>query len=234
MRLIDVPNGSIFRLHDNLVLKTEYFSRVDDVYIPDCYIIGTGERFCGGMKTKDDFKTKFNDLEVEVINVLPDVSDTSSDTISRQQAIDLFPNDVLEWDTLNGYIAPHAARRLIEQLPTIQPETPCYLGSPCEYQNPNVVISQPEPQWILCDERMPEEHVWLGTKEFGTTISDEVYVTFETEKGERFCQHMSFQNGELSRYDQFNMDTWFKGSKPIAWMPLPEPYGKEDGQDEQT
>ena len=83
---------------------------------------------------------------------------------------------------------------------------------------------QPQPQWILCDERMPEEHEWIGTKKFGTTISDEVYVTFENEKGERFCQHMKFQNGELSRYDQFHMDTWFKGSKPIAWMPLPKPF----------
>ena len=79
-------------------------------------------------------------------------------------------------------------------------------------------------RWIPCSERMPEEHEWMGTKKFGTTISDEVYVTFENEKGERFCQHMKFQNGELSRYDQFHMDTWFKGSKPIAWMPLPEPY----------
>ena len=79
-------------------------------------------------------------------------------------------------------------------------------------------------RWIPCSERMPEEHAWIGTKKFGTTISDEVYVTFENEKGERFCQHMKFQNGELSRYDQFHMDTWFKGSKPIAWMPLPEPY----------
>ena len=79
-------------------------------------------------------------------------------------------------------------------------------------------------RWIPCSERMPEEHEWLGSKKFGTTISDEVYVTFENEKGERFCRHMSFHNGELSRYDQFHMDTWFKGSKPIAWMPLPEPY----------
>ncbi len=41
-------------------------------------------------------------------------------------------------------------------------------------------------RWIPCSERMPEEHEWLGTKKFGTTISDEVYVTFENEKGERF------------------------------------------------
>lgn len=84
--------------------------------------------------------------------------------------------------------------------------------------------AQPEPPWILCSERMPEEHEWLGTKKFGTTISDEVYVTFENEKGEKFCKHLSFQNGELSRYDKAYMDAWYKGSKPIAWMPLPKPF----------
>ena len=78
--------------------------------------------------------------------------------------------------------------------------------------------------WIQCSERMPDEHEWLGTKKFGTTISDEVYVTFENPKGERFCKHLSFQNGELSHYDQHYIDIWYKGSKPIAWMPLPEPY----------
>lgn len=91
--------------------------------------------------------------------------------------------------------------------------------------------TQPEPPWIPVSERMPEEHEWIGTLKFGSTISDEVYVTFENEKGERFCKHLKFQNGELSRYDQFHMDTWFKGSKPIAWMPLPVPYqrgGEED------
>lgn len=78
--------------------------------------------------------------------------------------------------------------------------------------------------WIPCSERMPDEHEWLGTKKFGTTISDEVYVTLENPKGERFCKHLSFQNGELSHYDQHHIDVWYKGSKPIAWMPLPEPY----------
>lgn len=86
--------------------------------------------------------------------------------------------------------------------------------------------AQTEQRWILCHERMPEEHEWIGTKKFGTTISDEVYVTFENEKGERFCKHMTFQNGELSRYDKIYMDAWFKDYKPVAWMPLPEPYAE--------
>lgn len=78
--------------------------------------------------------------------------------------------------------------------------------------------------WIPCSERMPDEHEWIGTKEFGTTISDEVYVTFENPNGERFCKHLSFQNKKLSDYDQHTIDAFYKGSKPITWMPLPEPY----------
>lgn len=45
-----------------------------------------------------------------------------NDLISRQAVIDLFPNDALEWDTYWGYIAPHFARRMIEELPSAQPE----------------------------------------------------------------------------------------------------------------
>lgn len=44
-----------------------------------------------------------------------------NDLIDRQAAIDLFPNDALEWDTNGGYIAPHFARRMIEELPSAQP-----------------------------------------------------------------------------------------------------------------
>ena len=45
-----------------------------------------------------------------------------NDLIGRHAAIDLFPNDALEWDTNCGYIAPHFARRMIEELPSAQPE----------------------------------------------------------------------------------------------------------------
>lgn len=82
-------------------------------------------------------------------------------------------------------------------------------------------------EWIQCSERMPEEREWLGTKQFGTTMSDEVYVTFESTDGQRFTEHISFQNGKLSSSDEKRMKVFFKGAKPIAWMPLPEPYKGE-------
>lgn len=87
-----------------------------------------------------------------------------------------------------------------------------------------------ESKWIPCSKRMPEEHEWIGTKRFGTTISDEVYVTFEAPDGQRFADHISFQNGKLSRSDEHRMKVVFKGAKPIAWMPLPEPY--QEGEQE--
>lgn len=88
-------------------------------------------------------------------------------------------------------------------------------------ETPTIVSEQ---NWILCSERMPEEREWIGTKQFGTTISDEVYVTFETPDGQRFAKHISFQNGKLSRSDAEIMKVWYKSAKPIAWQPCPEPY----------
>jgi hypothetical protein len=91
---------------------------------------------------------------------------------------------------------------------------------------------RPEQRWVPCSERLPEEREWIGTKRFGTTISDEVYVTFEVPDGQRFTDHISFQNGKLSASDAERMRVWYKGAKPVAWMPLPEPWkGEEDEAD---
>ena len=84
-----------------------------------------------------------------------------------------------------------------------------------------------EERWILCSERMPKEHEWIGTKKFGTTISDEVYVTFENPEGKRFAKHIRFENGKLSSFDQSKIDAFHMGSVPIAWQPLPIPYKGE-------
>lgn len=89
-----------------------------------------------------------------------------------------------------------------------------------------------EQDWIPCSERMPEEREWIGTKKFGTTISDEVYVTLETTGGKRFCDHIRFQNGKFSISKQAELDAINKGIKPIAWKPLPKPYQPKEGETE--
>jgi len=78
--------------------------------------------------------------------------------------------------------------------------------------------------WILCSCQMPEEYEWIGTKSFGTTKSEQVIVTFETPGGKRFIKILSFQNGEIAGLEKMEIDAIAKGSIPIAWMPLPEPY----------
>lgn len=57
------------------------------------------------------------------------------DLISRRAAIDLFPDDDLEYDTKGGYVAPHLARQMICELPSAQPES----------------------KWIPVSERLPDE-----------------------------------------------------------------------------
>ena len=142
------------------------------------------------------------------------------DLISRQQAIDKIKQRLFETAFNNVGIKQNIDETLVDvaenRLETWFDEQPTI---------------EPEQRWIPCSERMPEEHEWIGTKRFGTTISDEVYVTFEAPDGQRFADHISFQNGKLSRSDAERMRVWYKGAKPIAWKPLPEPYqgGEQNG-----
>ena len=92
------------------------------------------------------------------------------------------------------------------------------------------VPSADRPQgWIPCGERLPEEREWIGTKIFGTTISDEVLVTFES-RGERFVSPIHFQNGELGGMDKHTMDAVHGERKAVAWMPLPQPWKGADDE----
>ena len=113
--------------------------------------------------------------------------------------------------SLDDGIAVHEAIELLKKAETNCPEIP--------------------DSWVPCSKKMPEEHEWIGTKQFGTTISDEVYVTFENPKGERFTKHLSFQNGKVPNFEQRTIDAFYKGSVPIAWMEKPKPWeGKVDGK----
>lgn len=78
------------------------------------------------------------------------------DLINRQHAIDALTDrshqsakkDGVDSSLWEGIMI---ARRIVKNLPSAQPEPTCYLGSPCEYQNPDVVVSQPErksARWI--------------------------------------------------------------------------------------
>lgn len=93
-----------------------------------------------------------------------------------------------------------------------------------EYFQQAIKALEEQNDWIPCSEQMPKEREWIGTKRFGTTISDEVYVTFEASNGERFCEHCRFQNGEISLSKRIEVDAISKGAKPVAWCELPQPW----------
>ena len=61
---------------------------------------------------------------LELPSAQPDT--TSGDYISRQEALNLFPDDNLYWDKNEGYFAPHYAKTLLRNLPSVQPE--CKVG----------------------------------------------------------------------------------------------------------
>ena len=124
--------------------------------------------------------------------------------IDRQAAIDLFPNDVLEWDTLNGYIAPHVARRLIEYLPP----------------------AQPEPHWIPVSERVPEDGERVLCTHLGGLNPNRQVIEHIYQSGQFTLGWEMDMNPSSPTFMQRYM------GKVVAWMPLPEPYGKEDVQDE--
>lgn len=135
---------------------------------------------------------------------------------------------------MDDLISRYEAIDVVEKSKRLNPHQDSKMASAHELEHRHFLkilfdLPPAESQWILFSEELPEEHEWVGTKEFGTTISDEVYVTFEGPTGERFCKHVSFQNGKLSSYTQREIDVWYKGSVPIAWKPLPEPYkGKKE------
>ena len=60
---------------------------------------------------------------------------------------------------------------------------------------------EPEPQWIPCNERMPEHGGWyIVTKNLTDDGDKAVYLSW------------------------YSLHGWECGEAPIAWMPLPEPY----------
>ena len=115
MRLIDAPIG-IFRFDGELVLKTEYYSedKQSGKYIPDCYIIRTGEYFWGGAKTANEL-INLNIEPVDFAELLP----TVTDTISRQAAIDAVKERYYKY---GRFAKIEELVWSIERLLTIQPD----------------------------------------------------------------------------------------------------------------
>lgn len=77
--------------------------------------------------------------------------------------------------------------------------------------------AQPEPQWIPCSKRLPEQ--------YGNYLVSYRTDDFESDIGTFDPDRINSDTGEWSACDA-NGFYWVasKGLEVIAWMPLPEPY----------
>ena len=124
-----------------------------------------------------------------------------NDLISRAWLLDVVEN-IIEWDTERD------RNRIIHQIRELTPS------------------AQPEPQWIPCSERLPEEHIGF----YLVTIQKR-RITALNVVG---CDNMVYDI-DIARWDYDRRVPqcgyhWCKADKVIAWMPLPEPY-REDGEE---
>ena len=91
---------------------------------------------------------------------------------------------------------------IVNQLAEESNLTPCYLGSPCDYQNEDAKMPMEywDNGWIPCSERLPEFRQW-------------VFATVNLHEKKYEVVMSSYENEEY----------WHDGTF-IAWMPLPAPY----------
>lgn len=153
------------------------------------------------------------------------------DLISRQAAIDAIHCEIVITGRENAELVAKTIGEFVDRikaLPSAQPETPCYLGSPCEYQNPDVVISQPEPSWIPVSERLPskeERKEWIDNNLDGIGYLYPCLVTrYSSINPDRTKNNPYVAKHYFDGEDFLNAGEEVCSEYIIAWMPLPEAY----------
>lgn len=96
--------------------------------------------------------------------------------------------------------------------------TPCYLGSPCEYQTEDVNHNH---GWIPCNERMPNKEEYLKDDgRFIVTDGNRVYQSIYD-----IYINQCFKTLQLNCLIDLGYQSNFEVDKRvIAWRPLPSPY----------
>ena len=127
--------------------------------------------------------------------------------IDADVLVEQMESDAEHMDNMTFKLATYAAINDINHQPTIDPQ-----------------------KWILCSERMPEEHDSIFSRFYGTEkwrdamfrkTSDTVICTVQYRDGTRQTAPCHTIDGEWNQS--------MKGmGKVLAWMPLPEPWKGEE------
>lgn len=106
----------------------------------------------------------------------------------------------------------------IKALETVDKITPCYLGSPCEYQTEDVNHNH---GWIPCNERMPNKEEYLKDDgRFIVTDGNRVYQSIYD-----IYINQCFKTLQLNCLVDLGYQSNFEVDKRvIAWRSLPSPY----------
>jgi len=137
------------------------------------------------------------------------------DLIDRQAAIDVCNNAIDLWHGQLGEGIVIAVRKKIAELPSVQPE----------------------PQWIPCSERLPEDL----DEVIGTWVNHDPEPYYDFVKDKPLAAPVVFYKGKwywwtptaqdlLAEYgERCKVGLLDEAIEIVAWMPLPEPY--KEGQD---
>ena len=94
--------------------------------------------------------------------------------------------------------------------------------------------AQPEPHWIPCSERLPENNdpvnvTWVNhnPEVYYADIKDKPFTATAHYHNGRWYWYSSVTQDYLNEYDVWTPDLVDKDVEITAWMPLPEPYREE-------
>ena len=139
-----------------------------------------------------------------------------SDLISRQAAIDAAIEATKKWDGLYPQGLNCEIQEAVNALPS----------------------AQPEPRWIPCSERLPEDIrpvivTWKNTdpKSYYQYIVGKHFTGTACYKNGKWYWYSSTTEDMLAEYGRYDSEEFDEAIECIAWMPLPEPYkgGEQDG-----
>jgi hypothetical protein len=89
---------------------------------------------------------------------------------------------------------------------------------------------KPEPKWIPCGERLPEEHIGF----YLVTVQKRRITALNVVGYDNTVHDIDIARWDYDRRAPQRGYHWCKADKVIAWMPPPEPYRAErrtDGSD---
>jgi hypothetical protein len=93
---------------------------------------------------------------------------------------------------------------------------------------------EPEPQWIPCSERLPEEAypvivTWKNgdPASYYQYILGKHYVGVAHYKNGKWFWYSSVTEDTLMEYGRCDSEEFDEAIEVLAWMPLPKPYGGE-------